>query len=582
MSSGTVEKGVMYQKRSCLNVGDRVLNGKYEVVRIIHAKGMANVYAVIDSNLGKQWCLKEIRKSEAGRRNIEYISLLQEANILRDLSNERIPRITEIENDGDSLFVVMDFLDGINLKDFIEKNGKVSEEIAVKWMTQIVQAMSYLHSNKSKKKPIFYRDMKPDNLMVRPNGDINIFDFGISIKVESPDQKPEYTLGTTGYVAPEQQDRNLPIDLRSDIFAMGRTFYFILTGVDPRSLMSPELIDKKKYMSSKSLKPIEEWSPEISPALIAIVNKCMEDNPEDRYQDCEELQYALETYKSSDVKNRSAAYRKVITSIVLLISGVIIMCGSIIPFTLDENKKMEEYEAALAVAEQSGLVDDYKKALDLNALDIRAYLGFIEATKVDGVFSKDEEKQLLDSVNPNLLELKELDGYGDLAYSLGRLYWFYYDDYNEQDEGKTLSIKWFEDAIASNCNVAESTIYYDLGIFKRDIAKSIKDSSDSGMYKNYWNNLIKAQESSTNDMVTIQTYISVSECISVYSYNLKIDGVTYEEVIEEVGILEYFVENYKVDESSDIISSLYDELSRTVAGLESRVNTVYGKSGGGV
>ena len=142
------------------------------------------------------------------------------------------------------------------------------------------------------------------------------------------------------------------------------------------------------------------------------------------------------------------------------------------------------------------------------------------------------------------MDLKELDGYGELAYRLGRLYWFYYDDYNEQEEGKVLSVKWFNDAINKGYNVKESSIYYDLGIFERDIAKSIKDSSDAGMYKAYWDNLLKAQEEASNDVVTMQIYISVSECISVYSYNLKKDGVSYEEAMKEVKVLQYFVDNY--------------------------------------
>ena len=142
-------------KRSHLNSGDLVLGGKYEILKCIHSKGMANVYLVQDTTLGKQWCLKEIRKSQAGRKNIEYISLLQEAKILRSLNNERIPRITMIEEDGDSLFVIMDFLDGVTLKDFVTEKGRIPEEMDVKLMVQIVQIVGYLHSESNNKKPIF-------------------------------------------------------------------------------------------------------------------------------------------------------------------------------------------------------------------------------------------------------------------------------------------------------------------------------------------------------------------------------------------------------------------------------------------
>lgn len=555
----------MTSKREHLNNGDLVLNGRYEILKCIHSKGMANVYLVRDTHLGKQWCLKEIRKSQAGRKNIEFISLMQEANILRSLNNEKIPRITTIENDGDSLFVVMDFLDGVTLKDFVQEKGRIPEDMAVKWMIQIVQAVGYLHSERSNKKPIFYRDMKPDNLMIRSNGVINIFDFGISVRLEYPNQLPEYTLGTPGYVAPEQQKKNLPMDLRSDIYSMGRTFYFMLTGIDPRGFIG------------EKLKPISDWSPDVSPVLISIVNKCMADNPNDRYQTCEELQYALENYKFSDEKHRSSAKRKVKVVISLAVVGFVMGICSIIPFGINGVQSKDAYDKALIVAQQSGRLEDYDKVLTMNPLNISPYEGYIDAVKEDGIFTLDEEKGLLNHINPNLLDLKKDKDYGKIAFDIGKLYWFYYPS----EDGKTLSIKWFEDAISSDFNKEEATVYYNLGVFNRDISKSVKEASDSGMYKNYWNNLLSIQNIDTSDIITIQTNISIAECISTYAYNLKKDGVSYEDISKEIGVLNSFVNSYKIDSSTlDTIKSMYSELKSDLDGLESRVKVVYGLSGG--
>lgn len=556
----------MANRREHLNNGDLVLNGRYEILKCIHSKGMANVYLVRDTQLGKQWCLKEIRLSQAGRENIEYISLMQEANILRSLNNEKIPRITTIDNDGDSLFVVMDFLDGVTLKDFVQEKGRIPEELAVKWMIQIVQAVGYLHSERSNKKPIFYRDMKPDNLMIRSNGVINIFDFGISVRIERPNQLPEYTLGTPGYVAPEQKKKNLPMDLRSDIYSMGRTFYFMLTGVDPRGFIG------------EKLKPISDWSPDVSPVLISIVNKCMEENPNDRYQNCEELQYALENYKFSDEKHRSSAKRKVKVVISLAVAGVTMGIFSIIPFGINGAQSKDAYNKALVVAQQSGRLEDYDKVLSMNPLSIPPYEGYIDAIKEDGVFSLDEEKGLLNHINPNLIELKNDKDYGKIAFDIGKLYWFYYPS----EDGKTLSIKWFDDAISSGFNKEESTAYYKLGVFNRDISKSVKEASDSGMYKDYWDNLLSIQNMDTSDIITLQTNISIAECISTYAYNLKKDGVSYEDISKELKLLNDFVSSYKVDSSTlDTIKSLYAELKSDLEGLSDRVDVIYGKSGGG-
>lgn len=551
-------------KRSRLQNGDTVLNGRYEVLKCIHSKGMANVYLVRDTNLGKQWCLKEIRKSEAGKRNIEYISLLQEANILRTLNNERIPRITAIDNDGDSLFVVMDYLDGVTLKDFVNEKGRIPEDTAVRWMLQIVQTMGYLHSEKSNKKPIFYRDMKPDNLMIRSNGTINIFDFGISIRVESKDQLPDYTLGTTGYVAPEQKKKDLPVDLRSDIYSMGLTFYFMLTGVDPRGFIGSDL------------KPISDWSPDVSPALIAIIEKCIEKDPNDRFQDCEELQYALENYRFSDEKYKSASRRKVRTVIALAIAGVMAILGSMIPLKLNDIQAKDKYDKALLTAQQSGRFEDYDYAISLNPLNLSPYDGYIEAIKLDGIFSKEEESKILNNLNPNLAEIKNDPEYGRIAFEVGKLYWFYYP---VTEEGQSLSTKWFEDAIDAEYNKNEASIYYNLGMFKNEISKSVKEASDGGMYKTYWNNLISIQGTDTSDIISLQTNISIAECISSYAYNLKKDGVKYDEIISELDMLNTFVKNYTIDETSlNVIKDLHNELTEMLVGLKDRVNVVYGVS----
>ena len=549
-------------KRSCLSNGDRILNGRYEVLKCIHSKGMANVYIIQDRNLGKQWCLKEIRKSEAGKKDIEYISLLQEANILRSLSNERIPRITTIDDEGDSLFVVMDFLDGITLKAFVEEKGRIPEDMAVKWMLQITQTMGYLHSHKGNKKPIFYRDMKPDNLMIRPNGTINIFDFGISIRVEKEGQLPDYTLGTPGYVAPEQKKKDLPVDLRSDIYSMGMTFYYMLTGVDPRGFLNEDL------------KPINDWSPDVSPALVTIVNKCIESNPDDRFQDCEELQYELENYKSFDSKYRSTGRKKINIVGICLILGLLLCGGSLVPFNMQKVQDKDEYDNAVLVAKQSGRLEDYNSAIALDPSNLTPYEGYLEVLKEDGVFSLEDESMLLNNVNPNLAALKENEDYGKIAFEIGKLYWFYYPD---SDNGKLVAVKWFQDSIEKGYNVDEATIYYNLGVFKRDISKSIMEANDFGMYKDYWNNLIAIQSKNTSDIVTLQTNISIVECISSYAYNLKKDGISYEDIKKELDILDSFVSNYSVDESTlDVVVSLYNDLKNSLDGLAPRIKTIYG------
>lgn len=554
-------------KRSVLPIGTVVLR-RYEILKCIHSRGMANVYIVKDSTLGKTWCLKEIRKDEAGKYNQEYVSLLQEANIMRGLNHANIPRITTIEDEGNSLFIVEDFIEGKSLGAVLKDYPSgLPMKLAVPWMKQMTQIILYLHKLPN---PIFYRDMKPDNFMVQSDGTIKLLDFGISIEVKTPDQKIEKAMGTRGYAAPEQKKSGNTIDLRSDIYGLGMTFYHMLTGICPTP---PKDHPKNEPLN---LPGIRVKNPEISPGIEKIVNKCRQEKADDRYQDCEELLDDLSNYEKLDDGYRSGIKRKVHITMALFFSSIALIIASIIPYSLDQAQSSEAYDRAVQVAEQSGRTEDYITALDMNALKIGPYAGFVDSMKVDAIFSKDEESALLNYVNPNLQELKNQNGYGDLAYEIGKLYWYYYQG-DSSNEGQILSIKWFADAKDNGSNTELSEIYNKLGMFQRDIAKSITESEDAGMYAEYWTNLVNIQDASSGEIVTLQTHMSIANCISSYAYNLKKDGISYEDISNEIKVLERFLKSIEVDDASnDTVKNLYSSLSRVVPTLQDKVDVVFG------
>ena len=467
-------------KRSHLEVEDRILNGKYEVTKIIHTSGMSNVYLVSDSSLNKTWCLKEIKKSESGKNKVEYLSLLQEANIMKGLNHASIPRIVTIEEDGDSLFIVMDYVDGVSIKNWIQKKQRIKQDVVVTWMKQICQVMIYLHN---RPQPIFYRDMKPDNVMIQSDGNIKLLDFGISVVIKSPGQLIERALGTKGYAAPEQSKSGLPCDLRSDIYGMGMTMYYMLTG------LNPSRIPRSK------LHPVRDIDSSISIGIENVVNKCIQENPDERYQSCEELLYDLQHYEILDIDYRTKARKKVNSVLALYFVSAFIFVTSCIPLFIEKQQKSDEYNTLLEIAYQSNKVSDYEKAISENPTNLEPYKEYLDAIKVDGSFSKEEEEGLLGIINPNLSLLKESSKYGEVSYEIGRLYWFYYDS-----DGDILSVKWFKDALDSGYESELSEIYYNLGLFKRDISMSIAESSDEGMYKNYWDNLVKAKSGSMDEL----------------------------------------------------------------------------------
>lgn len=547
----------MSTKRNVLPVGTTILNGRYEILKVIHTSGMANIYLVTDKNLNKQWALKEIVMSMAKRNVSEYKSLLQEANIMKSLNHSNIPRIVTIDNDGDSLFIVMDYVDGLSVKNMILRKGRIDQKTTVAWMKQVATVLIYLHNRKN---PIFYRDMKPENIMVSSDGNIKVLDFGISEIITPDNQYIKEAWGTAGYAAPEQYKKGSKYDLRSDIYAFGRTMYYMLTGLNPVAL-------------GKELRPIRQIDSSISVGLEEIITKCIQPNPDDRYQSMEEVLYYLQNYDKLDGAYKKRLWRKVYITFSLYIAGFLLIALSAIPKILDTNQINVDYQNKIELAEKTERSEDYIKGINVKPEILDPYFGLVESFKTDGVFDKDEEKSLLDLLSGNLEYLKDDEKYGEFSYEVGKLYWFYYSG----EDGDVVSTTWFKESMDLGYNKEMSTTYYNLGMFKKDIQKAIIESDDSGMYKKYWENLIKAKDTDGGEMIELQLYSAIAEAISNYSYRFNTDGVSEEELRNAIVDIGKYLNSYTP--SNDKAKSIYDNIERLYPMLSERVDVAYSGRG---
>lgn len=253
-----------------------VIDDKYEILKEIGHGGMSVVYLAMDRRLNKQWAVKEIKRKGSGK-NDEIIvnSLLAEANMMKRLDHPALPRIVDIIDNGVTIFVVMDYIEGESLDKILLAEGPQDEEKVIEWSKQIADALRYLHSQKP---PIIYRDMKPANVMLKPEGNIKIIDFGIAREYKEQSLADTTVLGTKGYAPPEQYSGQT--DARSDIFALGMTMHHLLTGEDPRK--------------GSGYAPVRQWNPRISEGVEKIIDKCVEPAPEKRYQNCTSLIYDLD------------------------------------------------------------------------------------------------------------------------------------------------------------------------------------------------------------------------------------------------------------------------------------------------
>ena len=389
-----------------------VIEGKYQILKEIGRGGMSVVYLAMDTHLNKQWAVKEIRKKGEGK-NDEIIvnSLLAEANLMKRLDHPALPRIVDIIDNSVTIYVVMDYIEGESLDKILDIDGPQPEEKVISWAKQIADALSYLHGQRP---PIIYRDMKPANVMLKPEGNIKIIDFGIAREYKEQNLADTTVLGTKGYAPPEQYSGQT--DPRSDIYALGMTMHHLLTGVDPRG--------------SEAYAPVRQWDPELSEGIEAIIDRCVQPAAENRYQSCADLIYDLEhpevitkDFKKKQKRKLGAFVVSAVLSALMLVSGFV--CNR-----LSVQVNNSTYDSLITVMSSTSIeekIASYKQAIAIYPYDTRAYMKILEAYENEGKFGKFENDQFLalynankEGFDPASVEVAELN------YKIGMMYFNYY------------------------------------------------------------------------------------------------------------------------------------------------------------
>lgn len=391
-----------------------VIDGKYGILREIGHGGMSVVYLAMDTHLNKQWAVKEIKKKGSGK-NDEIIvnSLLAEANLMKRLDHAALPRIVDIIDNGVTIYVVMDYIEGESLDKILNEYGAQPEELVIGWAMQLCDALAYLHAQKP---PIIYRDMKPANIMLKPEGNIKIIDFGIAREYKEQSLADTTVLGTKGYAPPEQYSGQT--DARSDIFALGMTMHHLLTGIDPRS--------------GEAYAPVRMWNPELSEGIELIIDKCVEPAPENRYQNCSDLLYDLEHpdlitrgYKKRQKRKVAAFMAAAGMTVVFFLTGTV--CT-----TIAKNINNSNYEILVSPSTATALnekIDSYKRAIAIYPERTDAYMCMLEAYEDEGRFGKEENDEFLALYNANKDTFDHTTSeVAELNYKIGMMYFNYYTE----------------------------------------------------------------------------------------------------------------------------------------------------------
>lgn len=383
-----------------------VIDGKYEILKEIGHGGMSTVYLAMDKHLNKQWAVKEIRKSGKGKNDEVVInSLLAEANMMKRLDHPSLPRIVDIIDNGITIYVVMDYIEGDSLDKYLQEYGAQPEDRVIEWAKQICDALSYLHSQKP---PIIYRDMKPANVMLKPEGNIKIIDFGIAREYKEQNLSDTTVLGTKGYAPPEQYSGQT--DPRSDIFALGMTMHHLLTGIDPRN--------------GEPYAPVRNWNPELSEGIEIIIDKCVEPAAENRYQNCADLLYDLEHPDLITRGFKKKQKRKLVSFIIALSLAVILaITGGALNLSATYVNN-QDYDANISGSDPA----KYYAAVEIYPDRIGAYNKLIEYYKTDEKRTNDDITKVGNTIESHADFLDLTNGeIADMYYDMGKLYFSDYD-----------------------------------------------------------------------------------------------------------------------------------------------------------
>lgn len=265
----------------------RVFNGRYKITERIGIGGMAEVYKAQDQVLGRTVAVKVMLPQYAA--DSEFTARFkQEAASAANLQSPYIVNVYDWGQDEGTYFIVMEYVRGTDLKSAIQQRGAINQRKVAEIGSQVCQALSVAHGQ-----DIMHRDIKPQNIMVQPDGNVKVMDFGIARAKNSVKAKTSSVLGTAHYISPEQA-QGKELDGASDIYSLGCVLYEAATGQLPFD--GPDAVSVAMRQVNEAPAAPSEVKPDISPDLEAIIMKAMEKNPYNRFQTVRDMKHALDDF----------------------------------------------------------------------------------------------------------------------------------------------------------------------------------------------------------------------------------------------------------------------------------------------
>ncbi len=272
--------------------------GKYKILEKLGHGGMGTVYLAEHHFMKRRVAVKVLPKSTASDPS-SLERFYREAKAVAALDHPNIVRAYDIDQDGELHFLVMEYVDGSSLQEIVKKTGVMSPLRAAHYIRQGAQALAH-----ASEISLVHRDIKPGNLLVDRTGTVKILDMGLARFFNDEEdlitkKYDENVLGTADYLSPEQAIDSHNVDIRADIYSLGCTFYYTLTGKPPfgEGTVAQKLI----WHQTRQPRPLKDWRNDVPDDLVTVINKMMQKAPEQRYQKPQQVVDALAPFTRTPI-----------------------------------------------------------------------------------------------------------------------------------------------------------------------------------------------------------------------------------------------------------------------------------------
>lgn len=524
---------------------------KYRILKPLGRGGEGSVWLAVHLQTEQLWAVKEIRRRGDGQE-------FHELDMMKKLRHPSLPRIIDVLEDKTVIYLIMEYVRGHNLEILLREKGRLSAEQVLEVGCQVSRALSYLHTRSV---PVLHLDIKPANIILEKGGRLVLVDFGAADRYVQGEQE-KARRGTEGFAAPEQYDRNQPLDIRTDVFGLGATLYYLISGVHYSAALEKSRV------------------PGCPEQLGAVIRESVRKDPEKRYSSCKKLEQELRRLK----KKRNAKLQRIkLWGALWLATAATGVAFREIPREFQcQAQEAWNYEKLLEEAlctdwETGGAY--YQKAVFLKPDRKEAYLQLLAEADADACFSREEEARIRnllhgipvgqDQTYEELLE-QEAEEYGQVALRLGMLYWYGY----EEEGGKRIGTGWFRKAAAAAKAyedrespkaeklpdwTVKAEIFAQMGSYYESLGKRTEEEEDHTL--DYWRDLGRLLEQdvmgSEKKAVELRFYGEAVNQVLFLADELRRAGISKKELTDKLDLME---ERTRDKENGDTQEELMQEV----------------------